>query len=84
MLEVHRIHADPELPGLDDRADDIGRYQELITGKLVALQRHEHFAMVRIGCCTLRLQALLRARSQSDHVVLRAPMPAWTIEALRK
>jgi aminoglycoside phosphotransferase (APT) family kinase protein len=85
MLEVHGIDADPELPGFDSRADVVGRYEELIGRKLVALQWYEHFAMVRIGCCTLRLQALLRAMGQSEHVLLRAPMlPARTIEALRR
>jgi aminoglycoside phosphotransferase (APT) family kinase protein len=84
MLAVHGIDADPELPGFDSRDHVVGRYEEMIGRRLVNLDWYEHFAMVRIGCCTLRIQVLLRATGQPDHFLTRAPLlPAWTIEAIR-
>ena len=84
MLAVHGIDADPELPGFDSRSRIVDRYQEMIGRRLNDLDWWEHFAMVRIGCCTLRIQVLLRALGQADHFLTRAPiLPAWTIEAIR-
>ena len=43
---------------------------------------YEVFAMVRMGCCILRTQELLRSIGQGDHFLTRAPiLPAWTVEA---
>lgn len=84
MLAVHGIDADPELPGFDSRSRVIDHYQEMIGRQLNNLEWYEHFAMVRIGCCTLRIQVLLRALGQGDHFLTRAPiLPPWTIEAVQ-
>lgn len=84
MLAVFGIDADPELPGFDSRAEVVGRYEDIIGRRLTDLNWYEHFAAIRIGCCTLRIQALLRAMGQHDHMLMRAPiLPAWTIEAIR-
>ena len=78
------IDADPELPGFDSMDRVVGRYEEMIGRRLVDLDWYEHFAMVRIGCCTQRIQVLLRAMGQPDHFLTRAPLlPAWTVEAIR-
>lgn len=82
-MEVHGIQADPELPGFDSREDVIRRYEEMIGRPLQALRWYEIFAMVRMGCCIVRVQWLLRSIGQGDHGLTRAPiMPAWTIEAI--
>ena len=84
MCDVFGIAADPELPGFDTRDRVVGRFQEMIGRRLTDLEWYEHFAAVRIGCCTLRIQVLLRAMGQHDHFLTRAPLlPAWTIEAIR-
>ena len=84
MLEVNGLDADPELPGFDSRDDVIRRYEEMIGRMLVDLDWYEIFAMVRMGCCILRMQALLRTNGQADHFLTRAPvLPAWTIAAIR-
>ncbi|WP_232068921.1 phosphotransferase family protein [Mycobacterium mantenii] len=84
MLAVHGIDADPELPGFDSMDQVIGRYEEMIGRRLVDLDWYEHFAMVRIGCCTLRIQVLLQGMGQPDHFLTRATLlPAWTVEAIR-
>ena len=62
MLEVNRLDLDPELPGFDSREAVIGRYEEMIGRPLVDLDWYEIFAMVRMGCCILRTQVLLRHR----------------------
>lgn len=83
-MEVNGIHADPELPGFDSRDVLIRRYEEMIGRPLQALAWYEIFAMVRMGCCILRVQWLLRSIGQADHELTRAPiMPAWAIEAIR-
>ena len=82
-LEVQGLDADPELPGFDSRAAVIRRYEEMIGRELDDLDWYEMFAMVRMGCCILRTQVLLRSIGQGDHF-LRAPiLPAWAVEAIR-
>lgn len=77
-MEVNGIAADPELPGFDSRQRVIERFEERIGRPLRALQWYEIFAMVRMGCCILRVQWLLRSMGQGDHGLTRAPiMPAW-------
>ncbi|BBY93660.1 putative phosphotransferase [Mycobacterium gallinarum] len=84
MLEVNGIDADPELPGFDSRAAVVGRFEEMIGRKLEHLGWHEVFAMVRMGCCIVRMQSLLRRNGQADHFLTRAPiLPAWTVDAIR-
>ncbi|MEB4208028.1 phosphotransferase family protein [Mycobacterium sp. 94-17] len=84
MLAVHGIDADPELPGFDSRSHVIDRYQDMIGRRLNNLDWYENFATVRIGCCTLRIQVLLRALGQHDHFLTRAPiLPPWTVDAIR-
>ncbi len=84
MLAVHGIDADPELPGFDSMDRVVGRYEDMIGRRLVDLDWYEHFAMVRIGCCLLRIQVLLQAMGQQNHLLTRAPLlPTWTIEAIR-
>lgn len=84
MLAVHGIDADPELPGFDSMDRVIGRYEDMIGRRLVDLEWYEHFAMIRIGCCTLRIQVLLQAMGQPNHLLTRAPLlPVWTMEAIR-
>ncbi|HWS92705.1 MAG TPA: phosphotransferase family protein [Mycobacterium sp.] len=84
MLEVNGLDVDPELPGFDAREHVIRRFEEMIGRPLAGLGWYEIFAMVRMGCCILRTQVLLRAIGQSDHFLTRAPfLPAWTIEAIR-
>ncbi|MGE2721470.1 phosphotransferase family protein [Mycolicibacterium celeriflavum] len=84
MLEVNGLDLDPELEGFDSRASVVGRYEEMLGRPLHDLDWYEIFAMVRMGCCILRTQALLRATGQSDHFLTRAPvLPAWTTAAIR-
>jgi aminoglycoside phosphotransferase (APT) family kinase protein len=84
MRDVFGIAADPELPGFDTRDRVVGRYQDMIGRTLTDLEWYEHFAAVRIGCCTLRIQVLLHATGQHHHFLTRAPLlPEWTIEAIR-
>ncbi|MGV0793585.1 phosphotransferase family protein [Mycolicibacterium sp. XJ1819] len=84
MLEVNGIDADPELPGFDGREQVIGRFEHMIGRQLRHLDWYEIFAMVRMGCCILRTQVLLRTTGQADHFLTRAPvLPAWTIAAVR-
>ncbi|MGH3632888.1 MAG: phosphotransferase family protein [Mycobacterium sp.] len=84
MLEVNGIDADPELPGFDSRADVIRRYEEMIGRPLENLDWYEIFAMMRMGCCILRTQVLLRRNGQADHFLTKAPiLPAWTIALIR-
>ena len=84
MLEVNGLDVDPELPGFDAREAIIRRYEEMIGRTLLNLGWYEIFAMVRMGCCILRTQVLLRQIGHSDHFLTRAPfLPAWTIEAIR-
>jgi aminoglycoside phosphotransferase (APT) family kinase protein len=84
MLEVNGLDADPELPGFDSRTEVIRRYEEMIGRTLVDFDWYEIFAMVRMACCILRTQVLLRTNGQADHFLTRAPiLPAWTIEAVR-
>jgi aminoglycoside phosphotransferase (APT) family kinase protein len=82
-LEVSGIDLDPELPGFDSREQVIRRFEEMIGRPLVDLPWYEVFAMVRMGCCILRTQELLRSIGQGDHFLTRAPiLPAWTISAV--
>ncbi|OBI85122.1 phosphotransferase family protein [Mycobacterium asiaticum] len=82
-MEVNGIQADPELPGFDSRQRVIERFEERIGRPLQALRWYEIFAMVRMGCCILRVQWLLRSMGQGDHGLTRAPiMPAWAIAAV--
>jgi aminoglycoside phosphotransferase (APT) family kinase protein len=84
MLEVNGLDVDPELPGFDSRERVIRRYEEMIGRRLVDLDWNEIFAMVRMGCCILRTQVLLRRIGQGGHFLARAPiLPAWTIAAIR-
>ncbi|OBB37375.1 phosphotransferase family protein [Mycobacterium sp. 852002-51961_SCH5331710] len=84
MLEVNGLDLDPELAGFDSRASVVDRYEEMLGRPLQDLDWYEIFAMVRMGCCILRMQALLRATGQSDHFLTRAPiLPAWTTVAIR-
>ncbi len=84
MLEVNGLDLDPELPGFDSRTAVVGRFEEMIGRKLENLDWYEIFAMVRMGCCILRTQVLLRSNGQGDHFLTKAPiLPAWTIEAIR-
>jgi aminoglycoside phosphotransferase (APT) family kinase protein len=84
MLEVNGIDADPELPGFDSRAAVVRRFEEMIGRELENLDWYEIFAMVRMGCCILRTQELLRSNGQADHFLTRAPiLPAWTVDAIR-
>lgn len=84
-MEVNGLDADPELPGFDSQERVIRRYEEMIGRPLHPLRWYEIFAMVRMGCCIVRVQWLLRSMGQADHGLTRAPiMPAWTIEAIRE
>jgi len=84
MLEVNGIDAFPELPGFDSRCDVVRRFEEMIGRELQNLDWYEIFAMVRMGCCILRMQVLLRSNGQADHFLTRAPiLPAWTLAAMR-
>lgn len=84
MRSAFGIKADPEIPGFDTRDRVIGRYQDMIGRRLTDLEWYEHFAAIRIGCCTSRIQVLLRAIGQSSHFLTRAPiLPDWTIEVIR-
>ncbi|BDE14778.1 hypothetical protein Mkiyose1665_44850 [Mycobacterium kiyosense] len=83
-MEVNGITADPELPGFDTRQRVVARFEEMIGRPLQALWWYEIFAMVRMGCCILRVQWLLRSIGQAGHGLTRAPvMPAWAVEAIR-
>ena len=56
----------------------------MIGRPLVDLHWYEVFAMVRMGCCILRTQELLRSIGQGDHFLTRAPiLPAWTVSAVQ-
>ena len=84
MLEVNGLDLDPELAGFDSRAAVVARDEEMLGRPLQNLDWYEIFAMVRMGCCILRTQVLLRATGQSDHFLTRAPiLPAWTTAAVR-
>lgn len=84
MLEVNGLDLDPELPGFDSRDQLLRRYTELLGRELQDLEWYEVFAMVRMGCCILRTQVLLRATGQTEHFLTRAPiLPAWTITTVR-
>ncbi|MGV0853319.1 phosphotransferase family protein [Mycolicibacterium phlei] len=84
MLEVNGLDLDPELPGFDSREQFLRRCADLLGRELRGLHWYEVFAMVRMGCCILRTQVLLRAIGQTEHFLTRAPiLPAWTIEAVR-
>lgn len=84
MLEVAGLDLDPELPGFDSRAQLIERYGDMIGRPLANLDWYEIFAMVRMGCCIVRMQALLRSIGQGDHGFAKAPiLPAWTIAAIQ-
>ncbi|KUI44021.1 aminoglycoside phosphotransferase [Mycobacterium sp. IS-1590] len=84
MLEVNGLDLDPELGGFDSRASVVGRYEEMLGRPLRDLDWYEIFAMVRMGCCILRTQVLLRATGQSEHFLTKAPiLPAWTVAAIR-
>lgn len=84
MLEVNGIDGFPELPGFDSRDDVVHRFEDMIGRELRNLDWFEIFAMVRMGCCILRTQVLLRSNGQADHFLTRAPiLPAWTIAAIR-
>jgi aminoglycoside phosphotransferase (APT) family kinase protein len=84
MLEVNGLDLDPELEGFDSREFVVSRYEEMLGRPLRDLDWYEIFAMVRMGCCILRTQVLLRATGQSDHFLTRAPiLPAWTTKAVR-
>jgi aminoglycoside phosphotransferase (APT) family kinase protein len=84
MLEVNGLDLDPELPGFDNRDTVIRRFEEMVGRELENLHWYEIFAMVRMGCCILRTQVLLRTNGQADHFLTRAPiLPAWTIAAIR-
>jgi aminoglycoside phosphotransferase (APT) family kinase protein len=84
MLEINGLDADPELPGFDSRAEVIRRFETMIGRELQHLDWHEVFAMVRMGCCIVRMQSLLRSNGQGDHFLTRAPiLPTWTVEAIR-
>jgi len=84
MLEVNSLDLDPELPGFDSRDEVIRRYEAMIGRSLENFDWYEIFAMVRMGCCILRTQVLLRSNGQADHFLTRAPiLPAWTREAIR-
>lgn len=83
-MEVNGIDADPELPGFDSREVLVRRYEEMIGRPLEALRWYEIFAMVRMGCCIVRVQWLLRSIGLGDHGLTKAPvMPAWTVGAIR-
>jgi len=83
-MEVNGLDADPELPGFDSREEVICRFESMIGRALQDLDWYEIFAMVRMGCCIVRVQWLLRSVGQADHGLTRAPiMPAWTIEAIK-
>jgi aminoglycoside phosphotransferase (APT) family kinase protein len=84
MLDVNGLDLDPELDGFDNRDHVIHRYEQMIGRPLVDLHWYEVFAMVRMGCCILRTQELLRSIGQGDHFLTRAPiLPAWTIADVR-
>jgi aminoglycoside phosphotransferase (APT) family kinase protein len=84
MLETQGLVMDPELPGFEGRDQVIRRYEEMLGRRLRDLHWYEMFAMVRMGCCIVRTQVLLRSIGQADHFLTRAPiLPAWTIAAIR-
>ncbi|BBX00755.1 aminoglycoside phosphotransferase [Mycolicibacterium moriokaense] len=84
MLEVNGLDLDPELPGFDSRTAVARRFEEMIGRELENLDWYEIFAMVRMGCCIMRTQVLLRNNGQGDHFLTKAPiLPAWTIDAIR-
>ncbi|MDH6246746.1 phosphotransferase family protein [Mycobacterium sp. OTB74] len=83
-LEVQGLTADPELPGFDSRERVIARYQEMIGRPLRDLEFYEMFSMIRMACCIVRIQVLLRNLGQHEHGFMRAPLlPRWAVEALR-
>lgn len=83
MLEVNGLNLDPELPGFDDRATVIARFEEMIGRPLVALPWYEVCAMVRMSCCIVRMQSLLRSIGQHDHPFTKAPvLPSWAVETI--
>lgn len=83
MLEVNGLDLDPELDGFDSREHVVDRYEKMLGRPLEDLDWYEIFAMVRMGCCIVRMQALLRLTGQPDHFLTRAPiLPAWTLAAI--
>ena len=82
-LEVQGVQADPELPGFDSRDRVIRRFEEMIGRPLHDLGWYEMFSMIRMACCILRMQVLLRRLGLTDHGFLRAPiLPAWVVETI--
>jgi aminoglycoside phosphotransferase (APT) family kinase protein len=83
-MEVAGITADPELPGFDSREQVIIRYEEMIGRPLQDLPFYEMFSMIRMACCILRTQALMRSIGLTDHGFLRAPiLPKWAAQTVR-
>lgn len=83
MLEVQGLDLDPELPGFDNRDTVIGRYADMIGRPLANLEWFEIFAMIRMACCMVRMQSLLRSIGQGDHGFAKAPLlPTWTLSAI--
>lgn len=83
MLEVHGLDLDRELPGFDTRDTVIKRFEEMIGRPLSNLNWYEVFAMVRMSCCIVRMQSLLRSIGQHDHFLAKAPiLPAWAVGAI--
>lgn len=83
MLEVAGLDVDPEMPGFDDRATVIATFEAMIGRPVVDLHWYEVFAMVRMSCCIVRMQSLLRSIGQHDHFLVNAPiLPAFAIEAI--
>ncbi|EHB45726.1 aminoglycoside phosphotransferase [Mycolicibacterium rhodesiae JS60] len=82
--EVHGVTVDPELPGFDSREVVIARYAEMLGRPLVALDWYEMFSMIRMGCCILRIQVLLRSIGQAEHGFVQAPvLPRWVVDTVR-
>ena len=83
MLEVAGLTLDPELPGFDSRATVVARFEEMIGRPLDDLHWYEVFAMVRMSCCIVRMQSLLRSIGQGDHFLAKAPiLPTFAVEAI--
>lgn len=81
--EVQGVTSDPELPGFEPRDVVIAQFQEMIGRELIDLEWYEQFSMIRMGCCILRTQVLLRGLGLTDHGFLRAPiLPTWVIESI--
>jgi aminoglycoside phosphotransferase (APT) family kinase protein len=64
-----------DVPGFPDRAGTIVRYENLLGRKLVDLEWHETFALVRaVAILSERVGATYTVMSGNDHPVLRAVM----------